>query len=72
MAHYNKRKKRWKARVILDGGEVFLGYFDAYPEAAEMEDAYLLANCANPDGCRHKACYARRSAQAAHPAAGPG
>lgn len=60
MASYRKLRKRWLARVRLDGIRYNLGYYDTHAEAESAEHDFLFTYCDN-DRCLHPYCKSRRA-----------
>lgn len=50
MASWNKEKKKWKARIRINGKEFFLGYHDSYHVATTLERSVRKVNPAKNRG----------------------
>jgi hypothetical protein len=45
---YDKRRKKWKARIYIKGKAHFLGYWDTEEEASDAHIAALAAKTSRP------------------------
>lgn len=64
MPSYRKLRKRWLARVRLEGIRHNLGYYATRAEAESVEHDFLFTYCGPEFKCRHPYCKSRRTANA--------
>ena len=57
--HYHKRSRKYMARIVVDGVQIYLGIFSTLEEAAEVRGAAEITYKYNANHGTNKSMYAR-------------